>query len=73
MGCCAAYQDACLSIRLCMCVRPTSGASHLGLFASRDAIEDPGDEVCTMRLRLKSVTLTRQWRSTSMLGDFRSR
>jgi hypothetical protein len=51
----------------------TSGASHLGLLASKDVIEEPALEVCTMRLRLKSVTLTLQWRSTSMLGDFRSR
>ena len=51
----------------------TSGASHLGLLASKDVIEEPAEEVCTMRLRLKSVTLTLQWRSTSMLGDFRSR
>ncbi len=50
----------------------TSGASHLGLLASKDVIEEPAEEVCTILLRLKSVTLTLQWRSTSMLGDFRS-
>ena len=38
----------------------TSGASHLGLLASKDVIEEPVEELCTMRLKLKSVTLTLQ-------------
>ena len=50
----------------------TSGASHLGLLASKDVTEALLDPVETIRLRLKSVTLTRQWRSTTMLGDLRS-
>ncbi len=50
----------------------TSGASQRGLLASMEVTEALVDPVLTILLRLKSVTLTLQWRSTSMLGDFRS-
>ena len=51
----------------------TSGASQRGLLASMEVTEALDDPLLTILLRLKSVTLTLQWRSTSMLGDLRSR
>ncbi len=50
----------------------TSGASQRGLLASMEVTEALDEPLLTILLRLKSVTLTLQWRSTSMLGDFRS-
>lgn len=50
-------------------VLPTSGDCHRGLLATS---EEAPREAPTMRDRLKSVTLTRQWASHTRLGLFRS-